>query len=82
MFEKNQKAENVSVLKTADHSYSDGLHAAAHQAGESVRGMYNSASNELTHAGDRMKAEIRSNPIRSSAIALGVGALIGMLMRR
>jgi ElaB/YqjD/DUF883 family membrane-anchored ribosome-binding protein len=69
-------------LKTADHSYSDGLHAAAHQAGESVRGMYNSASNELTHAGDRMKAEIRSNPIRSSAIALGVGALIGMLMRR
>jgi hypothetical protein len=82
MFEKNQKAENVSVLKTADHSYSDGLHAAAHQAGESVRGLYNSASNEFTHAGDRMKAKIRSNPIRSSAIALGVGALIGMLMRR
>ena len=82
MFEKNQKAGNVSILKTADHSYADGLHSAAHQAGESVRGLYNSANNELHHAGDRMKAEIRNNPIRSSAIALGVGALLGLLMRR
>jgi hypothetical protein len=82
MFEKNPKNETVSILKSADHSYSDGLHAAAHQAGESMRGMYNSASHELSHAGDRVKAEIRSNPIRSSAIALGVGALIGLLVRR
>jgi hypothetical protein len=82
MFEKNQKNENVSVLKSADHHLTDGLQAAAHQAGESVRGMYNSASSELCSAGDRMKAEIRTNPIRSSAIALGVGALLGLLMRR
>ena len=82
MFDKNQKPENVSVLKTADHSYADGLHAAAHQAGESMRGAYNSASNELHHATDYVKAEIRTNPIRSSAIALGVGALIGFLIRR
>lgn len=82
MFEKNQKNENVSVLKSADHSYSDGLHSAAHQAGESVRGMYNSASDELTHVSARMKAEIRTNPLRSSAIALGLGALIGLLIRR
>lgn len=82
MFEKNQKPENVSVLKTTDHSYADGLHSAAHQAGESVREMYNSASYELNHASDRVKAEIRNNPIRSSAIALGVGALLGLLIRR
>lgn len=82
MFEKNQKNENVSVLKTGDHAYGDGLHAAAHQAGESMRGMYNSASNELHNASDRMKMEIRTNPIRSSAIALGVGALLGLLIRR
>ena len=82
MFEKNQKAENVSVLKAADHSYTDGLHAAAHQAGESARGLYNSASNELHHATDYMKAEMRNHPIRSSAIALGVGALLGLLIRR
>lgn len=82
MFEKNQKNENVSVLKSADHSYGDSIHNAAHQAGESVRGMYNSASDELTHVSARMKAEIRTNPLRSSAIALGVGALIGLLIRR
>ena len=82
MFEKNQKNENVSVLKAADQRYTDGLQSAAHQAGESVRGIYNAASDELTSAGDRVKAEIRSNPIRSSAIALGVGALLGLLIRR
>ncbi len=82
MFEKNQKAENVSVLKTGDHKIADSLHDVAHQAGEVARGMYNSANNELHHAGDRVKAEIRTNPIRSSAIALGVGALLGLLIRR
>lgn len=82
MFDKNQKPENVSVLKTGDHKLADSLHDIAHQAGESARGLYNSASNEFTHAGDRVKAEIRTNPIRSSAIALGVGALIGLLIRR
>lgn len=82
MFEKNQKNENVSILKSADHSYTDGLHAAAHQAGESVRGMVDSASNELTHAGNRLRAEIRSNPIRSSVIALGAGAVLALLIRR
>jgi hypothetical protein len=82
MFEKNQKNENVSILKSADHSYSDGLHAAAHQAGETVRGMVDSASNELAHAGTRLRAEIRSNPIRSSVIALGAGAVLALLIRR
>ena len=82
MFEKNQKAENISVLKTSEHKIADGLHDIAHQAGESARGLYNSANNELHHAGDRVKSEIRNNPIRSSAIALGVGALIGLLIRR
>lgn len=82
MFEKNQKAENVSVLKNSEHKISDGLHEIAHHAGETARGLYNSASNEFSHAGERVKAEIRTNPIRSSAIALGVGALIGLLIRR
>jgi ElaB/YqjD/DUF883 family membrane-anchored ribosome-binding protein len=82
MFEKNQKNENVAVLKTGEHKIADGLHDIAHQAGETARGYYNSASHEVTHASERMKAEIRNNPIRSSAIALGVGALIGLLIRR
>jgi len=82
MFEKNQKAENVSILKSADSKYGDGIQEAAHNAGEHMRDMYNSASNELTHTRDRLTAEIRTNPIRSGAIALGVGALIGLLVRR
>jgi ElaB/YqjD/DUF883 family membrane-anchored ribosome-binding protein len=85
MFEKNQKAEkndNMNILRATDQPFTDGLNSAAHHAGTSVRSMLNSASEELSYAGNRVKSEIRSNPVRSTAIALGVGALIGLLIRR
>jgi hypothetical protein len=44
--------------------------------------MYNSASDEISHASGAVTGEIRSNPIRSSAIALGLGVVIGALLRR
>jgi len=60
----------------------DGLHTAAHQAGCKVRSIYNSASNEISHASDTVTTEIRSNPVRSSLIALGIGVVLGALIRR
>lgn len=80
MFNKPAKDESVTSLKTC--SMSDDLQNAANNAGQKVRSLYNSASNEITHASDAVTGEIRGNPIRSSAIALGVGFIIGALMRR
>lgn len=57
------------------------LHAAANQAGRTVRGLYNSASGEVCHATDKVTTEIRSNPIRSSVIALAVGVFFGVLFQ-
>jgi ElaB/YqjD/DUF883 family membrane-anchored ribosome-binding protein len=31
---------------------------------------------------DRVTGEIRTNPVRSSMVALGAGLLLGLLMRR
>lgn len=54
----------------------------AQEAGKKVRGFIDSASDEVTQATDKVTGEIRSNPIRSSVIALGVGFIIATLMRR
>ena len=57
------------------------LNAAANEAGRTVRSLYNSASNEVSHATDKVTTEIRSNPIRSSVIALAAGVFFGILFQ-
>ena len=82
MFNKTIKDSTVSDLKIATHELSDDLRDTANRAGRRVRDLYNSANGEIAYAGDAVTGEIRSNPIRSSAIALGVGVLLGILFRR
>ena len=80
------KDDTISNLKATgrdlNRDLSSDLQKVANQAGRKVRSLYNTASEEITHATDTVTSEIRSNPIRSSAIALGAGLLIGMLIRR
>lgn len=82
MFNSPTKDTNTINLKDASAEMGENLHDAAHNAGRKVRGMIHTASDELSHACDYMGAEIRSNPVRSSVIALGVGVLLGALLRR
>ena len=79
MFPTSAKEDTV---KNATHEIRDDLNHAANQAGRKVRNMFNSASDEISHASENVTTEIRANPVRSSAIALGVGVLIGALIRR
>lgn len=82
MFPSTAKDDTVSNLKNSAHEVSTELHNAANQAGRKVRSMYNTASDEISHASEKVTGEIRSNPVRSSMIALGVGVLLGALIRR
>lgn len=82
MYPTTAKDDAISNVKTADHNVADNLHNAAHRAGQKVRSMYNSASEEISHASDTVTTEIRTNPVRSSVIALGIGVLLGALIRR
>lgn len=58
------------------------LQKVAGKASRSVRDFMHSAGEEITHAKDTVTTQIRSNPIQSSAIALGVGIVLGALLRR
>ncbi len=80
----NSPAKDTAVtdLKNSAYEMGDELHNAAHQAGRKVRSLYNTASHEISHAGDVVTSEIRSNPVRSSLIAIGVGVVLGALLRR
>jgi ElaB/YqjD/DUF883 family membrane-anchored ribosome-binding protein len=82
MFPSTAKDDCTNTLKASAHELHDGLHTAANQAGRKVRSIYNSASDEIAHASEQVTTEIRSNPVRSSAIALGIGVLLGALIRR
>lgn len=87
------KDETVSNLKNGAQNFraaatdtvedaKEDLREAANRAGRKVRGLFNTASDELTHARDTVTDQIRTSPIQSSLIALGVGFLAGMLFRR
>jgi ElaB/YqjD/DUF883 family membrane-anchored ribosome-binding protein len=82
MFENNPKIESKAGLRSAVNDATVDLQSAANQAGRKARDIYNTASNEITHASDKFTNEIRSNPIRSSAIALGIGVVLGAIIRR
>lgn len=69
-------------MKDAARDAKDGVSDIAHEAGRKVRHFLHSASDEISHASESVTSEIRSNPVRSSAIALGVGVVLGVLLRR
>ena len=77
-----------AVAKSSDRARSKAGHVVedlshyAHDAGQRVRHFIDHAGDELGHASERVSSEIRANPVRSSAIALGIGFLIGAVLRR
>lgn len=71
----------ATASETIDDTKED-LRDAANRAGRKVRGLFNTASDEITHARDSVTRQIRTSPIQSSLIALGVGFLAGALFRR
>ena len=60
----------------------DDVENAAHRAGKKVRNYIDSAGDELVHASDSVKTQIRNKPVQSSVIALAIGFVIGTLLGR
>ena len=81
MFSATTK-DTISNENSAACEMKNDITNAANQAGRKVRSLYNTASDDISYASDHVTAEIRTNPVRSAAIALGVGVLLGALLRR
>jgi ElaB/YqjD/DUF883 family membrane-anchored ribosome-binding protein len=82
-------SDNVSDLKGTAKNFRDAaddtkqdLKTAANRAGRKVRGFIHDAGDEIVHARDTVTTQIRTNPVQSSVIALGVGVVLGALLRR
>ncbi len=87
------KDENIQNMKSSVKNIADNanelaeggkqdLRAVANNAGRKVRSLFNTANDEIHHAGETVTTQIRSNPIQSSVIALGLGVVLGALFRR
>ena len=74
----NVKRDANAATSTVSSDLSD----IANQAGRTVRGYFDAANDQITEATDKVTAEIRSNPVRSTLIALGAGFILGALSRR
>jgi len=79
--QKIRSTTNEAMGDVADEA-KQGLRAVAGNASRKVLAFIHSAEDEIVHARDTVTTQIRSKPVQSSAIALGVGLLLGALMRR
>ena len=78
---KDGAAHSTTTTNRAD-GIECGLDGLAKKAGRNVRSLFESAGDEVSHMQDSVTYEIRTNPIRATAIALGVGVLLGAVLRR
>ncbi|MDV6332249.1 hypothetical protein [Asticcacaulis sp. 201] len=54
----------------------------ANEAGQKVRGLFDRTADTTSQYTRKIESEIKTNPIRSSAIALGAGFILGALLTR
>jgi ElaB/YqjD/DUF883 family membrane-anchored ribosome-binding protein len=69
-------------LQTAGSNFGEDAANMARKAGAQVRETFDHASEGFSKASDYVTDEIRGSPVRSSALALGVGVILGLLLRR
>ncbi|MBI3630735.1 MAG: hypothetical protein HY221_00120 [Candidatus Sungbacteria bacterium] len=71
-----------SATKEAIANTVESMSDYAHEAGHKVRSFIDNAGTEIEHTSKVVASEIRTNPVRSSVIALGTGFILGTLLRR
>jgi len=58
------------------------LEGIAHDIGQKVHDYVGDTKDRFYKVSDELTSEIRSRPVQSSLVALGVGFLVGLLVRR
>jgi len=83
------KDDTISNLKNGTPAFrestddtKESLRNTANKAGHKVRELLYSTGDEISHAKETVTTQIRTNPLQSSLIALGVGYIFGTLFRR
>lgn len=73
------------AVRRSEGNVSDVAHSVndyANEAGQKVRGFLDQTIDETSRVTQKLQDEIKTNPVRSSAIALGAGFILGTLLAR
>lgn len=79
---RNSARDTVRDVQDRGHDVLSDVSGYANEAGQKVRGLFDRTVDGGKNASHKIENEIKSNPIRSSAIALGAGFIIGALLTR
>ena len=60
----------------------DDLHSIAREAGKRVHAFVDSATQNTSETAESIKTKMQESPFKTSAIALGIGFVVGMIFRR
>jgi len=78
----NNARDTVHELKDQGHHVLNDVSDYASEAGQKVRGLFDRTFDSGKTATHKIETEIKTNPVRSSAIALGAGFILGALLTR
>ena len=81
MLNKSVK-NNANTIKSAANDLRDDLDSVAATYGRKARELLETAQEEFSDVSETVSKEISANPLRSGLIALGLGVVIGALIRR
>lgn len=77
-----EKDTAVRKIQNSAEALNSDMQNAANQVGQKVRGLINSANDEIQEMSGKVTSQIRTNPVQSTVIALVLGVLLGVLLRR
>ena len=78
----NNARDAAHDLNDRGHDILGDVSGYANEAGQKVRGLFDRTLDNSKSATHRIETEIKTNPVRSSAIALGAGFILGALLTR
>ena len=79
------RSASNDVKRKAQHAAEqgkEGILEIANEAGSKVREIFDHYSEDFGNTKEAIEENIRNKPLQSSIIALGVGVLLGLLIRR
>jgi ElaB/YqjD/DUF883 family membrane-anchored ribosome-binding protein len=78
----NNARDAAHDLTDRGHDVLSDVSGYANEAGQKVRGLFDRTLDNSKNATHKIETEIKTNPVRSSAIALGAGFIVGALLTR
>ncbi|MDI7776151.1 hypothetical protein [Asticcacaulis sp. EMRT-3] len=72
----------IDAVDEKRHEMLDHVSEYANEAGQKVRGMYDKTRNTTNRVSHNVESEIKTNPVRSTLIALGIGFALGAIFTR